>query len=511
VGLTLQRALPNTDRESAPGNQAGWRGAVDASKAAIVRFWESRGLPTKLLLLTAAFVLFVEALIFFPSLANYRISWLQERLTAAQLAALASEAFPGGQVPSALRADLLRTAQVRAIAARRDGQRRLVLPVEGPLTIDAVYDLRHAAGSGSHGGLTGRLREVGDAIATLLARDDRTIRVIGPSGTEPDDMIEIVIPEAPLKAALWSYGLNIFGMSVIISILAAAVVYLALNHLLVRPLTRITRNMLRFAEDPEDPGRVMPVSGRVDEIGVAERELASMQGQLVTLLAQKNRLVQLGLAVSKINHDLRNMLANAQLISDRLVDVPDPTVQRFVPKLIASLDRAINFCNSSLQFGAATEDAPRRDLFRLKPLVEDVAEGQGLPRDGEITFVNDMDDTLRIDADRDHLFRVLSNLVRNAMQSIEGLEEKRDGEIRVSARRDGRKVVVDVIDNGGGVPAKARENLFKAFQGSTKKGGTGLGLVIASELVQAHGGTLMLIDSDDGAHFQIELPDRSVH
>ncbi len=249
----------------------------------------------------------------------------------------------------------------------------------------------------------------------------------------------------------------------------------------------------------------------MDEIGVAERELASMQSELASLLAQKNRLAQLGLAVSKINHDLRNMLANAQLISDRLVDVPDPTVQRFVPKLIASLDRAINFCNSSLQFGRAAEAAPRRELMRLKPLVEEVADGQGLPREGSIRFFADMEPTLRIDADRDHLFRILTNLVRNAMQSIESVEGKTDGEIRVAARREGRKVWVDVIDNGAGVPAKARDGLFKAFQGSTKPGGTGLGLVIASELVQAHGGALSLVDSNEGAHFRIDLPDRSVH
>ena len=236
-----------------------------------------------------------------------------------------------------------------------------------------------------------------------------------------------------------------------------------------------------------------------------------MQHELSGLLAQKNRLAQLGLAVSKINHDLRNMLANAQLISDRLVDLPDPTVQRFVPKLIASLDRAISYCNSSLQFGRASEAAPRRDLFRLKGLVEEVADSQGLPRDGQIAFVADMEESLRIDADRDHLFRVLSNLMRNAAQAIETADGTVSGEIRVKAHREGRKVIVDVQDDGPGVPAKARENLFKAFQASTKKGGTGLGLVIASELVQAHGGTLAFVESATGAIFRIELPDRSTH
>lgn len=474
------------------------------------RAWNERGLASKLLVLTMAFVLMAEALIFLPSMANFRVTWLKERLTAAQLAALASGAFPGGQVPSALRADLLRTAQVRAIASRTEGERRLVLPTEGPISIDYVYYLRRDP-PGYWEGLVYKLETIADAIGTLAAPAGRTLRVVGHSDPDRPDLIEIVIPEAPLKAAMWRYGFNILLLSIVISALTAAVIYTVLSRLFVKPLKQLTTNMLHFSEDPEDPKRIMPPSGRLDEVGVAERELSAMQTELSTLLAQKNRLAQLGLAVSKINHDLRNMLANAQLISDRLVDIPDPTVQRFVPKLIASLDRAISFCNSSLQFGRAAESAPRRELLVLKPLVEEVADGQGLPREGSIAFVADMEPQLRIDADREHLFRILSNLVRNAMQAIESVDGKTDGLIRVAAHREGRKVIVDVIDNGGGVPARARENLFKAFTGSTKKGGTGLGLVIASELVQAHSGTLRLVDSESGAHFRIDLPDRSVH
>ena len=470
--------------------------------------WSALGLPIKLLMLTAAFVLMAETLIFLPSVANFRVSWLNERLTAAQLAALASEAFPGGQVPSALRAELLRTAQVRAVAIRRNGERRLVLPVEPGLAIDQHYDLRTDEKSGQS--YAPRFQQIKDAIAVFFAEDGRIIRVVGRDSDDPKDLIEIVIPEAPLKAALMRYSMNIFWLSVMISALTAALVYFALSHLLVRPLKRITQNMLYFGADPEDQSRIMTPSGRLDEVGVAERELAQMQTELSTLLAQKNRLAQLGLAVSKINHDLRNMLANAQLISDRLVDLPDPTVQRFVPKLIASLDRAISFCNSSLQFGRAAEAPPRRELMRLKPLVEEVADSQGLTRDGAIQFFTDVDDNLRIDADRDHLFRIMSNLVRNAAQAVESVEGKTDGEIHVAARREGRRVTVDVRDNGPGVPPRARENLFKAFQGSTRKGGTGLGLVIAAELLQAHGGTLMLVDGTKGALFRIELPDRHV-
>src|SRR4029079_9562465 len=112
-----------------------------------------------------------------------------------------------------------------------------------------------------------------------------------------------------------------------------------------------TRYMLRFSENPEDASRIIVPSQRRDEIGTAERELAHMQSELTQTLQQKNRLAALGLAVSKISHDLRNMLASAQLISDRLGSLPDLTVQRFAPKLIASLGRAISFCEGTLRFG----------------------------------------------------------------------------------------------------------------------------------------------------------------
>jgi len=204
---------------------------------------------------------------------------------------------------------------------------------------------------------------------------------------------------------------------------------------------------------------------------------------------------------------LRNMLANAQLISDRLSSLPDPAVQRFAPKLIASLDRAINLANSTLKFGRAEEAPPRRELMPLRPLVEEVGDGLGLPREGAIDWQIDMDASLRVDADRDQLFRVLSNLTRNAMQAIEQ-QEHVGGHIRVAALREGMRVTIEVSDDGPGVPEKARAHLFQAFQGSARKGGTGLGLAVAQELINAHGGAIRLRDTARGAMFELEIPDR---
>jgi len=467
------------------------------------------GLSAKLLLLTILFVMLAEVLIFVPSVANFRITWLTDRLTAAQLAALAAEAVPGGVVPDALRLELLRTAQVKAVALKRDNERRLVLPADGSLNFDSTYDFRSSARpSGIIDQLALRFRLIWDALGVFFADESRVIRVVGEPGMGAGAFVEIVMPEAPLKAAMIRYGLNVLGLSVIISIITAALVYFALNGLLVQPMMRLTRNMLHFSERPEDASRIIIPSERGDEIGTAERELAHMQAELAQTLHQKSRLAALGLAVSKINHDLRNMLASAQIISDRLVSLPDPAVQRFAPKLIASLGRAITLADSTLKFGRAEEAAPRRELMSLATLVSEVADGLGLPREGAIDWATAMEPELRIDADRDQLFRVLSNLCRNALQAIE-LREPVKGRIQVSAQRHGARVTIEVSDDGPGVPQKARAHLFQAFQGSARKGGTGLGLAVAHELITAHGGIIRLGDSQLGAVFVVEIPDRA--
>src|SRR5262249_24516185 len=307
-----------------------------------------------------------EVVIFVPSIATFRITWPTARLTAAQLAALAAEAVPGGVVPDALRLELLRTAQVKAVALKRDNERRLVLPADGSLNFDSTYDFRASARpSGIINQLGLRLRLIWDALAVFVADESRVIRVIGEPGMGAGAFVEIVMPEAPLKAAMIRYGLNVLGLSVIISIITAALVYFALNGLLVQPMMRLTRNMLHFSERPEDASRIIIPSERGEETGTAERELAHMQAELAQTLHQKSRLAALGLAVSKINHDLRNMLASAQIISDRLVSLPDPAVQRFAPKLIASLGRAITLADSTLKFGRAEEEAPPAQLKEL--------------------------------------------------------------------------------------------------------------------------------------------------
>jgi signal transduction histidine kinase len=456
------------------------------------------GLSAKLLLLTILFVMLAEVLVFVPSVSNFRRQWLMERLAAAEIAALAAEAAPGGQLPSRLRDELLERAKVKAIAVKRADARVLVIEMDMPAEINASYDLRNASW----------LTLITDALMVYAAPDDRVIRVVGEPGLNQGEVIDVVMGEAPLKAAMIGYGLDILGLSILISIITAALVYLSLDALLVKPMTKLTWNIVRFSEAPEDPTRVIEPSSRRDEIGTAERELSAMQKELAETLSQRSRLAALGLAVSKISHDLRNMLSSAQLLSDRLITVKDPTVQRLVPKLIASLDRAIRLCARTLDFGQAQEAPPKRKRFALAPLVAEIGDSLGLPRQS-LDWIVEIEPDLEVDADRDQLYRVLSNLCRNAVQALETEGDER-GEIIVAARREGAVTVIEVADTGPGVAEKARAHLFEAFQSVARKGGAGLGLAIAQELVQAHGGQIALVENAGGATFRVTIPDAVV-
>jgi len=460
------------------------------------------GLSGKLLLLTISFVMISEVLIYVPSIANFRLTWLQDRLHSAQIAALVLDATPGHMVPMSLEQEILTTARAMAIAIKRHGTRRLRMMSDAPPEVAAHFDIREMR----------PLKAIADAFSALIAADGRIIRVIGASEVAGSDFIEIVIDEAPLRRAMLNYSGNILTLSIIISIITATLVYLSLNWLLVRPMRRITHNMVRFRQDPEDPGRIIVQCGRSDEIGLAEQELAAMQKELAGTLQQKARLAALGLAVSKINHDLRNILANAHLISDRLSGVPDPTVQRFAPKLIASLDRAISLCADTIRYGRAREAPPERREVALAALADEVAEAAGLAHHATVSWVNAVDAEFRVDADPEQLFRVLMNLIRNALEALEseGHASTEQDSIRLSGRREGTIATIELSDTGPGVPARAREHLFEAFQGSARPGGSGLGLAIAAELVRAHGGSIRLIDGTLGATFQIVIPDRVV-
>jgi signal transduction histidine kinase len=459
------------------------------------------GLSGKLLVLTTLFVMIAEVLIYVPSIANYRLNWLQDRLAASYTAALVLDAAPSGMVPESLARQILDSIGAKAVAMKMGQQRRMLAVSDSLPAVDHNIDMRSVSW----------VRAILDAFDTMVCRDADVLRVVGPAPMGGEFM-EILLDEAPLRNAMWRFSANILLLSLVISAITAALVYIALHYLFVRPMRRVTANMVAFSHDPENPARIIVASDRADEVGVAERELAVMQRDIASMLHQKSHLAALGLAVSKINHDLRNLLSSAQLFSDRLSDLPDPTVQRFAPKLMRALERAIAFCQSTLSYGRAQEPPPDRKMVALDALVEEVRETLGLAGDGPIRWVSAIERGLAVDADSDQLFRALLNLARNAVQVLESRapnDPSRD-QIRITGRREGAVVLIQISDTGPGVSEKARNRLFEAFHSSTRTGGAGLGLAIAAELVRAHGGDIHLVEGTIGATFRLAIPDRPV-
>ncbi|MGC2825019.1 MAG: HAMP domain-containing sensor histidine kinase [Pseudolabrys sp.] len=443
-----------------------------------------------------------EILIYVPSVANFRLNWLNDRLAAAHTAALVLDAATSGMVPESLTNEILRSIGARAVAMKMGSQRRLLAASDLPSGIAQDIDMRQVSW----------WQSIFDAFDTLLtSKPVDVIRVVGaaPMG---GDFLEIILDEAPLYKAMWTFSVNILMLSLAISCITAMLVFFALHYLLVRPMWRITDNMIAFRANPENPSRIIAESGRQDEIGTAEEELGAMQRELASMLHQQRRLAALGLAVSKINHDLRNLLASAQIFSDQLSTSLDPKVQRFAPKLMRALERAIAFCQSTLSYGGAQEPPPERKTIELEPLIEEVHEALGLGLDVPIRWIVAVERGLTVEADHDQLFRVLVNIARNAVQALEarGARDPARDQIRFTGRREGSVVVIEVSDTGPGVPEKARVHMFQAFQGSARAGGTGLGLAIAAELVRAHGGEIRLVPGTIGATFSITIPDRTV-
>jgi signal transduction histidine kinase len=349
-----------------------------------------------------------------------------------------------------------------------------------------------------------------EALSSLVRTEDRIINVIDKPPNMSGEWIEVTLHEAPLHVAMRTYGLNILLLSIVLSLVVAAMIYAALSRMLVRPMQKLSANMTAFGDHPEDVNRLITPSQRNDEIGTAERELRDMQTQLQGLLQQKNHLAALGLAVSKVSHDLRNMLTTAQVVSDSLATVKDPQVQRFAPRLITSLDRAINFLNQTLQYGQAREFPPQRSTINLHELTSDVFAGLDHMANGRVELHNAVAKTACVDADKEHLHRILTNLVRNALQALEGEQtlSRSDLKVSVGVVRNGASAEIEIADNGPGIPQSVRGKLFEAFQSAAKPGGTGLGLAISQELAVAHGGYIKVKHTGDtGTCFIVTIPE----
>ena len=457
-----------------------------------------RSLSGRFLMLTIVFVMLAEVLILVPSLARFRYDYLNERLQRAQIASLAVLAGPNLSLGPDLAKELLDTASVISIALRRDDLRVLVLRSTLPSAVGRIVDLRDD-----------NFRYlISDSFDTMFNGQDRLVRVIGLPVKSGGDLIDVVLVETPLHEAMWEYFYNILRLSLLISGVTAGLLFWAVQRLIVRPINRVIFSMRAFKDAPDNDNFITPTAG-INELYEAEETLHDMQQQINASFKERRRLANLGGAVSKISHDLRNILTTTQLLADRMEISKDPQVQKTVPKLMTTLSRAVSLCESTLRYGRAEERQPELGYFSVAEIIDDIFEDEklslGAGESGQIVFAHDIDRAVQIFADREQLYRVLLNLIRNARQVLE--QGKKAGKIDVRIEDNAAAWLIEVSDDGPGLPAKALDNLFKPFEGGARRGGTGLGLAISAELIKGHGGMLDLVKSDNtGVIFRISLP-----
>jgi signal transduction histidine kinase len=437
-------------------------------------------------MLTTLAVLLTEVVVFLPSIAHERNNWLRGRVEDAAIALLSASGSP---IDPAKAADLLHLAGATSI--------RLIGP-SGPLVVGTEtgspaleVDLRQEdvfAG-------------IGHALHSLIVDDNRLIQLDANNPFLPGSEVVLTLREHLMSRALRRFAGDFASLSLMIAGVTGGLVYLAVLILLVRPMRRITGSIAAFRANPEhtmpfDPGDLSVLPN--DEITVAAQELAQMQHELRAALWRNARLAALGTVVAKVSHDLRGILTPALLTAERLQLNADARVQRAGETLANAVDRATDLVRRTLDY--AREGPPPLDIVpvELVPLIDEAAESAKQPGRA-FRCSNVVDPAIVVRADRNQLFRVLTNLIRNAAEAGARV-------VSVSAQHNSPTLALEIADDGPGLPEQVQAELFRPFAGSTRRGGTGLGLAIARDLMVAHGGTIELVGTGaSGTTFRLTM------
>ncbi len=449
-----------------------------------------RSLTASLLWLTLALVLLTEAAVFVPYIVRERRTWLYAEATKAHMAGLALSAAQGGAINGTTRMDLLRLARAEVIEVIEPGRDPMVLRSDHAAAPVATFDLRREDA----------LDSLQRSFAALFDGEDRPILLIAVSPLRPDVEVRVVFHEAALSRALGNAARNYAPPALLVAIATGALLYVLLLVVLVRPMQRIIESIAAFRMDPEhsrmlDPARVAMLPNT--EIALAGRELAALQQELRATLARNERLTQIGGSMAKISHDVRNLLSPAMLAAERLHEHPDPLARRYGDMVARAVERVMEVIGRMLDFARDGQAPSSLAVVKLGPLVNEAFDGSA---ERGCTLVNMIDENAVVAADSPQLFRVLSNLARNATEA-----GARTVTVRPVAARPG-SIAWEFADDGPGLPEQVRASLFRAFAGSSKPGGSGLGLAIARDLMRAQGGDISLVRTGpEGTVFRLVL------
>lgn len=454
------------------------------------------GLSARALVLTVMFVLLAETVLFMPSLGRWLEQELNDRLSDGHLAIRTLEVVPDAMPTGALTDELLAHVDADLVAFRAPGQPKLALFRDPSLRADSSIDLRR----------TNIFQLSAFAWKLMLDhRADAIVRVVGTSPVDPMAEIELLLGQQRICANLRSYALRIALLSMFIGLVTGFLLYLTLRWLIVRPVVRLTQAVQDFAEHPEVAHVPQAGTKRRDEIGTAFRQLDAMQTTVRAALAQNRRLASLGTGVAKISHDLRNLLTTSLLITERMQASQDERIAKAAPRLSESIERAATLTHTIVQH--AREGLPPLSVepVVLKPffggVIDRVRQRWG-PEGKVVSLIEDYQ-TKTASLDPLQIERVLNNLLDNAFEA--GADK-----VDLQAIATAQSLTIIVSDDGAGIPDAAVAHLFDAFKGSTKRGGTGLGLHNSAEIIFAHRGSIELTatgqDAEGPTTFRIELP-----
>lgn len=410
-----------------------------------------------------------------------------------------TEAFEKGQV---LTDQFVAETDVAMLSVKSEGMTKLIFGMTPPA--DSNYQLVDFH-------QMSRLPRFRDAFASFFGPEEGFIRVVAPAKYESDDTLELVIPRGKLKWDMHDYFKRIFFLSLTIAIITGGLIYFSMLYIIIRPIEQLAQGVSDFRENPEIRRSQTVPAKRRDEIGQLQRAFFDMKQSVRASFQQRERLALLGMGVAKINHDLRNILTSAQLVSDRLASDKEERIAKMGERLNRSLDRGVKLTAEVLEFSTAHEGAGEFQDVRISFLLGEVA-GDVLGAFGmgarKISFKNRVPTGLSVRVDPDHTYRIFHNLFRNAGQALAGMaDDKASRQLHVRAEKSGETVKIYVMDTGPGLPEKAQENIFKAFSGSTGRGNTGLGLTISKELAEGMGGDLVLDKTGPGGTtFLVTLP-----
>ena len=452
------------------------------------------GLSWRILALVVTAVMTAEILIFLPSIARFRVVYLEQLIESGTLAALALDATPDNMVTEEVKRSLLNNARVDAVVLVEPNKPKRALMNIEPRPEMPSFNLMNRSALGL----------IWDALSAMAQDGSRYVRVGGESMRLPAAMVWIVADELPMRIAMYAYSGRILALSIMIALFTAILLYLGLRWLVIRPLQDLSSDMTAFRRAPEGAGTARAPTRRNDEIGVVDREFQNLQRELRASLRQKSRLAEIGAATNKINHDLRNMLSTARLLSDRLARSGDERTRALAPTILNTIDRAARLASDAIEY-VRDQPPPRLALVDLADLVDEA--GIALQEQGEDStpnvvraWLNEVGEGRTARADRDLLYRIFVNLGRNAFEA--GATT-----VTVRSRTSGGYLLIDVADNGPGISQAFVDQLFRPFATGGRAGGAGLGLAIARDLVRAHGGDIALAETDaSGTTFRFTLP-----